>query len=181
MSTVLAVAPTDFKRWADHLDRLFADSGKNGQPLFSPFERLPDSASPERRQQFVQSLGTAVRQPGWMRAWHVEDAAGRMVAHLDLCGLKIPAENHRMTLGIGCEPAVRRRGIGAALMQHAIAFATDHGIEWIDLFVFDDNAAAIALYERFGFVEAGRRQDRFRLMGKSVDDVTMTLRVPRTI
>ncbi|WP_459711457.1 N-acetyltransferase family protein [Paraburkholderia sp. 2C] len=83
-----------------------------------------------------------------------------------------------MTLGIGCEAAFRRQGIGAMLMRFAIDFALENGIEWIDLFVFGDNAAAIALYKRFGFSESGRRPDRFRLMGRVVDDVMMTLHVP---
>jgi ribosomal protein S18 acetylase RimI-like enzyme len=83
-----------------------------------------------------------------------------------------------MTLGIGCETSFRRQGIGAMLMGLAIDFALESGIEWIDLFVFGDNAAAIALYKRFGFAESGRRPDRFRLMGRVVDDVMMTLHVP---
>jgi RimJ/RimL family protein N-acetyltransferase len=177
MSNFAIVAPEDFSRWAEHIDRLFAESGKQGNPLFSPFERSPYAASPERQNRFERSLAAPVRQPGWMRAWSVQDSTGRIVGHLDLSGSDVPSENHRMTLGIGCEQAFCRQGIGTKLMQRAVDFALENRIEWIDLFVFSDNVAAIALYERFGFSEAGRRPDRFRLLGRSVDDILMTRRV----
>jgi RimJ/RimL family protein N-acetyltransferase len=178
MQDIVAVVPADFRRWTEHLDRLFAESGREGLPLFSPYEQVPNASSPERQSRFESSLVMPVRKPGWMRAWSVHDPSQRIVCHLDLSGSNIPAEAHRMTLGIGCEAAFRRQGIGAMLMRFAIDFALENGIEWIDLFVFGDNAAAIALYKRFGFAESGRRPDRFRLMGRVVDDVMMTLHVP---
>jgi GNAT superfamily N-acetyltransferase len=178
MLDVVAVMPTDFRRWTEHIDRLFAESGRNGQPLFSPYEQAPNVSSPERQCRFESSLVVPVRQPGWMRAWSVHDPSQRIVCHLDLSGSNIPSETHRMMLGIGCEPTFQRQGIGATLMRFAIEFALENGIEWIDLFVFGDNIAAIALYKRFGFAESGRRPDRFRLMGRAVDDVMMTLHVP---
>ncbi|MFC0691392.1 GNAT family N-acetyltransferase [Paraburkholderia humisilvae] len=178
MSKIVAVVPEDFRLWAEHIDRLFAESGRDGQPLFSPFEQAPNVSSPERRTRFERSLALPVRHPGWMRAWSVRDQDQRIIGHLDLFGSNIPSENHRMTLGIGCELSFRRRGMGTVLMRHAIDFALENAIEWIDLFVFSDNAAAVALYRRFGFVDTGRRSDRFRLMGRTVDDVMMTLHVP---
>jgi RimJ/RimL family protein N-acetyltransferase len=178
MLKIVAVVPEDFRRWTEHIDRLFAESGRNGQPLFSPFEQAPNASSPEPQMRFERSLVLPVRHPGWMRAWSVHDQDQRIIGHLDLCGSSIPSESHRLTLGIGCELSFRRRGIGTMLMRHAIDFTLESGIEWIDLFVFGDNTAAINLYRRFGFVEAGRRPDRFRLMGRTVDDVMMTLHVP---
>ena len=178
MPDIVAVVPADFKRWTEHIDRLFAESGRNGQPLFSPYEEAPNALSPERQSRFERSLVVPVRQPGWMRAWSVLDPAQRIVCHLDLWGSDIPSETHRMTLGIGCEPPFRRQRVGAMLMRFAVDFARKHGIEWIDLFVFGENVAAIALYKQFGFTESGRRLDRFRLMGRAVDDVMMTLYVP---
>ncbi|MFC0401097.1 GNAT family N-acetyltransferase [Paraburkholderia rhizosphaerae] len=180
MLTVVAVAPKDFARWAEHIDRLFAESGRNGQPLFSPFEWSPYAASPERQNRFGSSLLVPIRDANWMRAWCVQDADGHIVGHLDLSGSSVPSENHRMMLGIGCEPAFRRQGIGTMLMRYAIDFAVANSIEWIDLCVFGDNAPAIALYERFGFIESGRRPDRFRLLGRRVEDVMMTLHVSLT-
>jgi ribosomal protein S18 acetylase RimI-like enzyme len=112
-----------------------------------------------------------------MRAWAVEGPDERIVAHLDLNGSSIPSEQHRATLSIGVEGSFYRRGLGRKLMLKAIEFATCNHIEWIDLFVFGDNHPAIQLYRSLGSDEVGRRNDRFRISGRSVDDMTMTLRI----
>lgn len=48
-------------------------------------------------------------------------------------------------------PDVRRGGLGAALVQAALDRANERGCRWIELDTYEDNAPAIALYERFGF------------------------------
>ena len=49
------------------------------------------------------------------------------------------------------------RGVGSALLQGLIDCAdASLGLRRIDLTVFSDNASAIALYRKFGFVEEGR-------------------------
>jgi RimJ/RimL family protein N-acetyltransferase len=176
MLPTIALAPADFKRWAEHLNRQIAESGHGGRPFFSPMEDV-DFESPERRARFENGLSTPPPQPTWMRAWAVEGPDARFIAHLDLNGSSIPSEKHRATLGIGVEDGFYRRGLGRKLMLAAIDFATHNHIEWIDLSVFGDNHAAIALYRSFGFDEVGRRNDRFRISGRSIDDITMTLRI----
>jgi RimJ/RimL family protein N-acetyltransferase len=47
--------------------------------------------------------------------------------------------------------------------------------------VFGHNAAALALYRDLGFEEAGTVTDRFRIDGRSIDDVIMTLNVGSAI
>jgi putative acetyltransferase len=49
----------------------------------------------------------------------------------------------------------RGRGIGAALMAEALRWARWAGVQKLELSVYPGNAAAIALYRRFGFVEEG--------------------------
>lgn len=56
----------------------------------------------------------------------------------------------------------RGRGVGSALMQAAIAWGRDRGLHKLTLSVFPHNAAAIALYEKFGFVVEGRRVKQMR-------------------
>jgi len=58
-------------------------------------------------------------------------------------------------LTLAVAPAARRRGLGRALVNQALA-SLDHA----DLFleVAADNAAAIALYEGAGFAAVGRRR-----------------------
>jgi ribosomal protein S18 acetylase RimI-like enzyme len=52
-------------------------------------------------------------------------------------------------------PEYARRGIGRALLDHAIAYARDAGIEQLTLTVTQGNAAARELYAAAGFVSFG--------------------------
>jgi ribosomal protein S18 acetylase RimI-like enzyme len=55
-------------------------------------------------------------------------------------------------IGIGVEAHARGQRVGQHLLERAIAFASDKGAEYINLFVDATNTAAIALYRRTGFV-----------------------------
>ena len=56
----------------------------------------------------------------------------------------------------------RGRGVGAALLSAAIEWARGQGLHKLSLAVFPHNAAAIALYRKFGFVDEGLRAKHFR-------------------
>ncbi len=58
-------------------------------------------------------------------------------------------------------PDQRGRGIGGALVEAGITWAAErHGLRML-LEVEHDNAAALALYRRLGFVELARRKDYY--------------------
>lgn len=64
---------------------------------------------------------------------------------------------HVMYLGISVAADAQRQGVGSALMQAMV----DYADRWaqvlrLELQVYADNAPAIALYRRFGFVVEGR-------------------------
>jgi RimJ/RimL family protein N-acetyltransferase len=70
----------------------------------------------------------------------------------------------------------RGRGVGTALMEHAIAWAGEQGLHKLSLEVFAHNDAAIALYRKLGFVEEGRRVKQFRRAnGELWDGIVMGL------
>jgi ribosomal-protein-alanine N-acetyltransferase len=52
---------------------------------------------------------------------------------------------------IAVAPALRRRGIGRRLLQHAIAYLGEHHVDAADLEVNVSNLAAQSLYESLGF------------------------------
>ncbi|MBE6590206.1 MAG: ribosomal-protein-alanine N-acetyltransferase [Ruminococcaceae bacterium] len=52
----------------------------------------------------------------------------------------------------------RHRGLGRAILAYLIDAARSRGCTLISLEVRESNAAAIALYERYGFGVAGRRK-----------------------
>ena len=60
-----------------------------------------------------------------------------------------------MMWGMWVRPAARRSGLGARLVEAAVAWADDRGLSAVDLWVVVGNAAAIVLYERCGFVATG--------------------------
>ena len=65
-------------------------------------------------------------------------------------------------LGMAVAREWRGRGVGSALLAAAIESARDYGLHKLSLSVFPHNAAAIALYRKFGFVEEGRRIKHYR-------------------
>ena len=65
-------------------------------------------------------------------------------------------------LGMAVARDWRGRGVGSALLEAAIEWARERGLHKLTLSVFPHNAAAIALYRKFGFVEEGRRVKHYR-------------------
>jgi [ribosomal protein S18]-alanine N-acetyltransferase len=62
---------------------------------------------------------------------------------------------------IAVDPRFGRRGVGWALLQACERFALAQGKPALTLEVRYDNAAAIALYEKFGFRQFGEHDDYY--------------------
>ena len=69
---------------------------------------------------------------------------------------------HRAEFGIGILQAYWGQGIGYALTAACIDCARQAGYLQLELDVVEDNARAIALYKKLGFVEYGRNPRGFR-------------------
>lgn len=63
-------------------------------------------------------------------------------------------------------PEYGRRGIGRALLDHAIVYARDAGIEQLTLTVTQTNAAARELYAAAGFVTFGVEPGAIKVAGE---------------
>ena len=83
---------------------------------------------------------------------------------------KIVDEAHIATLAV--HPDFRRRGIASALLRFALNEASKEGAVTALLEVRAGNAAAIALYRRFGFRVVGRRAAYYKDNGE--DALLMT-------
>lgn len=70
--------------------------------------------------------------------------------------LRVAADEAEI-LTLAVHPAARRRGIGARLVNAAMALAAGAGAAVMLLEVAADNSAAAALYTRAGFAAVGRR------------------------
>ncbi len=81
---------------------------------------------------------------------------------------------HAASVGMGVHDDYRGRGIGRAMLGEIVAIADDWlNIARLELTVFVDNVAAIALYESFGFEREGiHRAFAFR-GGRYVDALAM--------
>ncbi|CUW90043.1 GNAT family N-acetyltransferase [Rhizobium pusense] len=82
---------------------------------------------------------------------------------------------HCGTLGIGILPAYRDKGLGAQLMRRALDSARQGGLHRVELSVHADNARAIALYEKIGFVHEGRARDAVLIDGRYIDSLNMAI------
>jgi ribosomal-protein-alanine N-acetyltransferase len=67
---------------------------------------------------------------------------------------------------LGVHPDARRQGIAAALLKDALAGLAASGVKAVFLEVRRGNKAAIALYETFGFGEAGLRKGYYADTGE---------------
>jgi ribosomal-protein-alanine N-acetyltransferase len=67
------------------------------------------------------------------------------------------AEDEAEVLSIAVAEARRGGGGGAALLGRHLGRLAGRGVRRVVLEVDEDNAAALALYNRFGFAEVGRR------------------------
>ena len=100
------------------------------------------------------------------------------VAGAEIVGsLHLDASRHGFgEIGMAVARDWRGRGVGSALLAAAIELARERDLHKLSLGVFAHNAAAIALYRKFGFVEEGRRVKHYRrASGELWDSIEMGL------
>lgn len=103
--------------------------------------------TPWTREHFISEMEAGYSFP------FVASTDNRIVGYVCLMSLFEEAQ----ILDIAVEPELRGRGVAQILMKHAISVARQKGAEVLALEVRSSNAAAIALYEKCGFVRTGLR------------------------
>ena len=101
--------------------------------------------------------GVASNQSG-VNHVHVCENGSEVVAVLQWRQLGREAE----IFDIAVEPAHRRQGLATLLLKRVLSLAKERGAQEIFLEVRESNAAALALYRKFGFIVAGRRLNYYR-------------------
>ena len=100
--------------------------------------------------------------PHLRRAALVAGAGSAPVLGFGCATLLLDGQENRAELEtLAVDPAARRQGIGAALLQAVLDWATSEGARRVSLEVRASNAAALGLYERFGFRMEGRRRSYY--------------------
>ena len=98
--------------------------------------------------------------------------AGEVVGQLHVA----PSKAGYGELGMAIAREWRGRGVGSALMVAGIDWAREQGLHKLSLGVWPHNAAAIALYRKYGFVEEGRLVKHYRRQsGELWDSIEMGL------
>lgn len=85
----------------------------------------------------------------------------------------VPWMGHNAYLWLGVAPSERGQGIGEELIKAAFDWASQHGIERVELGVRGSNSSALALYEKMGFHEEGRKLRAIKLENGYDDDIWM--------
>ncbi|HBB30286.1 MAG TPA: ribosomal-protein-alanine N-acetyltransferase [Cyanobacteria bacterium UBA8803] len=80
------------------------------------------------------------------------------------CFWSILEEAHITILAV--HPNYQRQGLGQLLLYALLRDAKRHQLEWATLEVKPSNQAALSLYQKFGFTEAGRRRRYYKDTGE---------------
>lgn len=76
---------------------------------------------------------------------------------------------------MGILPSYRGRGLGRKLINATVAQARKDRFVRIELFVHADNARAITLYDKVGFVREGVQRDAVYIDGEYRDAIMMAI------
>jgi putative acetyltransferase len=134
---------TDFAAWFALYERVAREGRWIGGE--APVERAP------REERFLTTLAAPDEES------FVALAGEGLVGSL---GLQL--RRGVVSFGVQVDPAWRRRGVASALLTACLDWARAHEAHKVTLEVWPHNAAAIALYHRFGFSVEGRLRRHYR-------------------
>ena len=102
------------------------------------------------------SIATELTNPlsAWLVAMDGQALAGYVGSQ------SVMGESDMMNIAVN--PQYRRQGVAQALVQELTALLKENGNQSLTLEVRVSNAPAIALYEKLGFMQVGRRPNYYR-------------------
>jgi RimJ/RimL family protein N-acetyltransferase len=154
------VAPEEAQAFVEFMQQLFAESNHF-------FSRDQADMTVAQAHDFLE----AENRKGRVLGAYVD---GQLMGNIDISRQTPARRNHVASFSMGLLNALQRQGIGRALVEEAIAWAKRKGnIEKVTLYVRSHNAPALALYQKLGFIEEGRRVKEWRVGGEYVDEVLM--------
>ena len=168
----------DLRALYAHLIRHGAESGKNNDYVFAPYDEPCERPWAEFKTESEKRWTLSLSECGWERCWFL--VVGKEVrGHLRLrhaAGLQTSL--HRALLMMGIENGYRGKGHGSEFMCTSLKWAkTKKSLAWVQLNVFAHNRPARALYRKFGFKRVGYNRDLFRVQGQPIDDIEMSVRL----
>jgi RimJ/RimL family protein N-acetyltransferase len=105
----------------------------------------------------------------------VAEVEDQIAGWISLSGHELKKLSHVAMLGTAVDRNFRGRGIGSALVSHAIQWAkTSSSLRRIALAVFESNTPAVAIYKKFGFEIEGIERNEIRFAdGKFCNQIIM--------
>ncbi len=122
----------------------------------------------------LEEARRAFRQKPFLAYGIMDTDAGeeRLLAYVSLYHIDDTLE----ILNVGVQPERRNQGIGKVLLEQVLRVEAKTGILSVFLEVRNGNSPAIHLYEKLGFVRAGRRRGYYADTGE--DALVYTLALP---
>lgn len=139
------------------------------------------AAEPEA---YVLLLPGQIERREWKRLIHtcrrdavslftVAEIDGRVACVAGLHPDPHPAARHVRQLGMSVRRESRGIGVGAAVIETLIAWASAEGVAKLELGVFPHNERAHAFYRRHGFVDEGVRRAHYARGARLLDEIAM--------
>lgn len=161
-----AVKPDEAEAFLRYYRQVYAESN-----LFLLRDQVDRTVDQERRH--LEDLG---RQGLMLGAF----AGEQLVGHLELIRRTPVRRSHVVEFTMAILESHHRLGLGKTLVETTLDWAKERGnIHKVALNVRSHNQGALALYQKLGFSEEGRRVSEYRVDGRYVDEILMYLWLPQ--
>jgi len=123
---------------------------------------IEDSVYPHpwTRGNFLDSLYSGYQ------SWILRDASGSLIGYF----LLMFAIDEAHLLNITVRDGMHGRGFGRMQLDKAVALAREHGMTSILLEVRPSNLRALAVYQKYGYVQIGRRKSYYPAADNTRED-----------
>ncbi|OFI47691.1 hypothetical protein BG262_08275 [Floricoccus penangensis] len=128
---------------------------------------------PEERKYDRKKLETFIRNTSENGLILVAEEDSIYVGYVSVHLSSLAKIKHSAYLVIGVLSDYAGQGLGSEFLAQVIDWARVSGIHRLELIVVTENVAAIALYEKFGFVEEGVKKDSLLMNGRYYDEFYM--------
>jgi ribosomal protein S18 acetylase RimI-like enzyme len=133
--------------------------------LVTAFARLLPQLSPTAPLLAARDLAEIVSSPGATLFIARDPADDSIIGTATLIGFRIPSGRRARIESLIVDQGVRRRGVGVALCQAALARARELGADTVDLTSAQARQAANQLYVRLGFQLRASNVYRYAISG----------------
>jgi RimJ/RimL family protein N-acetyltransferase len=163
--TIRRARPDDASALLDHIRRLLHEPG-----VMVPLQPDEFKTTVEEEREILRDAVDSANA-----IFLLAESQGRIVGELNCKPGTRRAFLHSVTLGMSVAAGWRGRGVGTRLMSAAMDWvAGEAGIKRVELFVLAENMPGIRLYQKFGFIEEGRRRQAVLHEGRLMDDLIMS-------